>query len=58
MEFVQFHPTALDTPENPLALISEAVRGEGAWLVNARGHRFMKLNARAASSVAQPHACS
>ena len=27
MEFVQFHPTALDTPENPLALISEAVRG-------------------------------
>jgi L-aspartate oxidase len=42
MEFVQFHPTALDTPENPLALISEAVRGEGACLVNARGERFMK----------------
>jgi L-aspartate oxidase len=42
MEFVQFHPTALDTPENPLALISEAVRGEGAVLVNARGTRFMK----------------
>jgi L-aspartate oxidase len=42
MEFVQFHPTALDTPENPLALISEAVRGEGAILVNARGVRFMK----------------
>jgi len=41
MEFVQFHPTALDTPENPLALISEAVRGEGATLVNARGVRFM-----------------
>ena len=41
MEFVQFHPTALDTPENPLALISEAVRGEGAMLVNARGERFM-----------------
>jgi L-aspartate oxidase len=29
MEFVQFHPTALDTPENPLALISEAVRWRG-----------------------------
>ena len=42
MEFVQFHPTALDTPENPLALISEAVRGEGATLVNDRGVRFMK----------------
>ena len=41
MEFVQFHPTALDTPENPLALISEAVRGEGAVLVNDAGHRFM-----------------
>src|SRR5919108_6139276 len=41
MEFVQFHPTALDTPENPLQLISEAVRGEGAILVNDRGERFM-----------------
>lgn len=42
MEFVQFHPTALDTRENPLALISEAVRGEGAILVNAKGSRFMR----------------
>ncbi|MEP6493967.1 MAG: L-aspartate oxidase [bacterium] len=42
MEFVQFHPTALATPENPLALVSEAVRGEGAILVNARGVRFMR----------------
>lgn len=41
MEFVQFHPTALDTPENPLSLISEAVRGEGATLVNDAGRRFM-----------------
>lgn len=41
MEFVQFHPTALDTRENPLALISEAVRGEGAILVNDDGIRFM-----------------
>ncbi|HEX2780539.1 MAG TPA: FAD-binding protein, partial [Gemmatimonadaceae bacterium] len=41
MEFVQFHPTALDTPENPLQLISEAVRGEGATLLNAAGERFM-----------------
>jgi L-aspartate oxidase len=41
MEFVQFHPTALDTPENPLALVSEAVRGEGATLLDGTGHRFM-----------------
>jgi L-aspartate oxidase len=48
MEFVQFHPTALDTPENPLQLISEAVRGEGAVLVNDRGQRFMTRRHRAA----------
>ena len=42
MEFVQFHPTALDAPENPLSLISEAVRGEGAVLLNGRHQRFMK----------------
>ena len=39
MEFVQFHPTALDTAENPLALVSEAVRG-GATLLNG-DQRFM-----------------
>jgi L-aspartate oxidase len=48
MEFVQFHPTALDTPENPLALISEAVRGEGAVLVNDYGQRFLKKAHRSA----------
>src|SRR5512142_112879 len=48
MEFVQFHPTALDTPENPLALISEAVRGEGATLVNSKGVRFMPARHRLA----------
>ncbi|OLP48393.1 L-aspartate oxidase [Allorhizobium taibaishanense] len=41
MEFVQFHPTALDTAVYPQPLISEAVRGEGAILVNERGERFM-----------------
>ncbi|WP_018133480.1 L-aspartate oxidase [Effusibacillus pohliae] len=41
MEFVQFHPTALRTHSNPLPLVSEAVRGEGAVLVNANGERFM-----------------
>ena len=48
MEFVQFHPTALDTRENPLALVSEAVRGEGAVLVNDRGTRFMATRHRLA----------
>ena len=48
MEFVQFHPTALNTPENPLQLISEAVRGEGAILVTDRGQRFMTRRHRSA----------
>ena len=41
MEFVQFHPTALLIPNAPRFLISEAVRGEGAHLINALGARFM-----------------
>ena len=41
LEFVQFHPTALDAPGTPIALISEAVRGEGATLVDETGRRFM-----------------
>ena len=42
MEFVQFHPTALLIPKAPRFLISEAVRGEGAHLINAAGLRFME----------------
>ncbi len=41
MEFVQFHPTALDVGGHPLVLVSEAVRGEGAILVDETGARFM-----------------
>jgi L-aspartate oxidase len=41
MEFVQFHPTALALEGAPRFLISEAVRGEGARVVNSRGERFL-----------------
>ncbi|HXH08061.1 MAG TPA: FAD-binding protein, partial [Vicinamibacterales bacterium] len=41
LEFVQFHPTVLDVPGAPRFLLSEALRGEGAWLVNAAGERFL-----------------
>ncbi len=41
MEFYQFHPTAFLGEGAPRFLLSEALRGEGALLVNARGERFM-----------------
>ena len=41
LEFVQFHPTALKMPGQPRFLLSEALRGEGARLVNADGEAFM-----------------
>jgi L-aspartate oxidase len=42
MEFFQFHPTAFALPGAPRFLMSESLRGEGAWLVNERGERFMQ----------------
>lgn len=42
MEFIQFHPTALDGPARPMHLVSEAVRGEGAVLIDEAGRRFLE----------------
>ena len=42
LEFIQFHPTALNVAGAPRFLLSEALRGEGAWLVNQQGERFVQ----------------
>jgi len=42
LEFVQFHPTTLDTASDPAPLLTEALRGEGARLIDARGDRIME----------------
>jgi len=41
LEFVQFHPTALAVGADPMPLLTEALRGEGAILVDQNGHRYM-----------------
>lgn len=41
LEFVQFHPTAFDYPRDPLFLLSEALRGEGANLINEKEEKFI-----------------
>ena len=41
LEFVQFHPTVLALPGTEPFLVTEAVRGEGAYLLNDAGERFM-----------------
>ncbi|MCY4035075.1 MAG: L-aspartate oxidase [Hyphomicrobiales bacterium] len=42
MEFVQFHPTAIDTGGDPLPLATEALRGDGAVLLDRQGTRFLR----------------
>jgi L-aspartate oxidase len=41
LEFIQFHPTAFDGPSRPMPLVTEAVRGDGATLIDDTGLRFM-----------------
>jgi len=41
LEFVQFHPTAFDGPSRPMPLLTEAIRGDGATLIDEAGARFM-----------------
>jgi len=41
IEFVQFHPTAFDGPSRPMPLLTEAIRGDGAVLIDETGQRFM-----------------
>ena len=41
LEFIQFHPTAFDGPSRPMPLVTEAVRGDGATLIDETGLRFM-----------------
>ena len=47
LEFIQFHPTVMSVPGKPRFLLSEALRGEGARLVNHAGERFMQRYERA-----------
>ena len=41
LEFIQFHPTAFDGPSRPMPLLTEAIRGDGATLIDESGARFM-----------------
>ena len=51
LEFVQFHPTALDVGLDPMPLLTEALRGAGAYLLDDAGERFM-LKVHPASELA------
>jgi L-aspartate oxidase len=47
LEFMQFHPTAMNVGRDPMPLASEALRGEGAVLIDEKGDRFMAGQGRA-----------
>ncbi len=57
-EYIQFHPTTLYVPHKPRKLLTEALRGEGAHLVNGRGERFMAKYAPDQMELAPRHIVS
>ena len=57
-EYMQFHPTTLYIPHKPRKLLTEALRGEGALLVNRKGERFMSRYAPEQMELAPRHVVS
>ena len=57
-EYMQFHPTTLYIPHKPRRLLTEALRGEGALLVNRKGERFMAKYAPEQMELAPRHVVS
>ncbi|HWQ09433.1 MAG TPA: L-aspartate oxidase [Holophaga sp.] len=57
-EYMQFHPTTLYIPHKPRKLLTEALRGEGALLVNRKGERFMAKYAPDQMELAPRHVVS
>jgi L-aspartate oxidase len=57
-EYLQFHPTTLYIPHKPRKLLTEALRGEGALLVNRQGERFMAKYAPEQMELAPRHVVS
>jgi len=57
-EYIQFHPTTLYIPHKPRKLLTEALRGEGALLVNRKGERFMSKYAPDQMELAPRHVVS
>ena len=57
-EYIQFHPTTLYIPHKPRKLLTEALRGEGALLVNRKGERFMTKYAPEQMELAPRHVVS
>ena len=58
MEYIQFHPTGLYHPHKPRWLLTEALRGEGAVLINQQGKEFMKKYHPLGNLAPRGHMCT